>query len=466
MPRFLRSEWCSFTFLFALHNTITTNSQADIVPEFDAISKLTWISVGLVMSAAATVLLWGKIFYQFNTKWSYIISVAIFEVGSAICGAARNMVTLIVGRVLCGIGGSGLYLGVITLLSASTTLHERPMYIVSTGLTWGLGMVLGPLIGGGFSQSLVGWQWAFYINLVFGGAWAPVYLFLIPNIDPCKGASFLDRALGIDYVGSVLNIGAFVSGFMASSFGDVTWAWGSARIIALFIVSGTLLILFGVQQALPLLTTVSRRLVVVDFLKSRTMLILFAATAAARTAAFIPMYIVPLFFQFTRGDYAFDSGVRLLPFIILYIFAIIANGVLMSKFGFYMPWYTFRGVLVLTGGALFYTVDIDTSVARIYGFITCSQVVGSTIALAIANSVFLNKAQREVSKILPDISLREVQTAIPGTGDVLANLSESTRREVEVRIVESMGDTYIFVITAGALTLVLCLLMKRERLFK
>ncbi|KAL4971008.1 major facilitator superfamily domain-containing protein [Aspergillus stella-maris] len=431
----------SSTFLFALDNTITANIQADIVREFDAVSKLTWISVGLVMSAAATVLLWGKIFYQFNTKWSYIISVAIFEVGSSLCGAAPNMDTLIVGRVLCGVGGSG------------------------TGLTWGLGTVLGPIIGGGFSQSSVGWRWAFYINLVVGGACAPVYLFLIPNIDPRRGAGLMDRAREIDYVGGVLNIGAFVSGVMAISFGGVTWAWGSARIIALFVVSGILFILLGIQQALPLFTTVSRRLVV-----------------------------------FTRGDDAFDSGVRLLPFIVLCIFAIIANGALMSKFGFYMPWYAFGGALVLIGGALFYTVDIDTSVARIYGysiltglgsgvylqaafsiaqasnpreriadapsFITCSQVVGSTIALAIANSVFLNKAQREVSRILPEISLRQVQTVISGTGDILARLSDSTRREVEVGIVESMGDTYILVITAGALTLVLSFLMKHERLFK
>ncbi|KAL4958628.1 uncharacterized protein BDV14DRAFT_206493 [Aspergillus stella-maris] len=98
------------------------------------------------------------------------------------------------------------------------------------------------------------------------------------------------------------------------------------------------------------------------------MLILFAATAAARTAAFVPVYIVPFFFQFTRGDDAFDSGVRLLPFIVLCIFTIIANGALISKFCFYMLWYTFGGALFLTGGALFYTVDIDTSVARIYGY--------------------------------------------------------------------------------------------------
>jgi MFS family permease len=59
----------------------------------------------------------------------------------------------------------GMYVGVITLLATTTTIHERPMYIGGTGLTWGLGTVLGPVIGGGFSDSPEGWRWAFYINL-------------------------------------------------------------------------------------------------------------------------------------------------------------------------------------------------------------------------------------------------------------------------------------------------------------
>ncbi|KAL2834132.1 major facilitator superfamily domain-containing protein [Aspergillus pseudoustus] len=413
------------------------------------------------MSAAAASLLWGKVFAHFNTKWTYIISVLLFEVGSALCGGAPNMDTLIVGRA------------------------------------WSSA----PLIGEGFAQSSVGWRWAFYINLVVGAACAPVYLFLIPNIDPRKGAGLMGRAREIDVVGGTLNIGAFGSGTMAISFGGITWAWGSAHIIALFICSGVLFALLAIQQISVIFTTAERRLVPVEFFKSRTMLMLFAATSAARTATFIPIYMIPLFFQFTRGEDAFDTGVRLLPFIVLCIFAIVVNGAAMSAFGYYMPWYTVGGALVLIGGALFYsTVDTTTPVANIYGysaitglgsgmylqtrfsiaqasvertrvtdgssFITCSQVVGSTIALAIANSVFLNEAQDNVVRILPDISRQEVQTVISGASELVEGLTEDLRREVEEGIVSAMGDTYIPVITAGALTLVLSLFMKMGRLFK
>jgi MFS family permease len=93
----------------------------------------------------------------------------MFELGSAVCGAAPSMDALIIGRAIAGVGGSGMYVGVMTLLSVTTTIHERPMYIGMTGLTWGAGTVLGPIIGGAFADSPATWRWAFYINLVVGG---------------------------------------------------------------------------------------------------------------------------------------------------------------------------------------------------------------------------------------------------------------------------------------------------------
>src|SRR6266536_3673090 len=195
----------SSTFLFALDNTIVADIQPVIVLHFNEVAKISWLSVAFLIGAAATNLVWGKVFGQFNAKWTYIFCVFLFELGSAVCGAAPSMDALIVGRAICGVGGSGMYVGVMTLLAATTTIHERPMYIGGTGLTWGLGTVLGPIIGGGFSDSSAGWRWAFYINLyLIGAACAPVYLFILPNKDPRPGIPLMDRAREMDYVGSVL----------------------------------------------------------------------------------------------------------------------------------------------------------------------------------------------------------------------------------------------------------------------
>jgi hypothetical protein len=98
------------------------------------------------------------------------------------------------------------------------------------------------------------------------------------------------------------------------------------------------------------------------------MLILFAMAAAGGTAIFVPIYTIRIFFQFTCNDTALDAGVRLLPFIMLMIFGVIGNGAIISTYGYYMPWYMLGGLLCLTGGELMYTVDTETSVARMYSY--------------------------------------------------------------------------------------------------
>ena len=88
----------SSTFLFALDNTIVADIQPAIVLHFNDISNLTWLSVSFLLGAAATNLIWGKVFGQFNAKWTYILCVFLFELGSAVCGAAPTMDALIIGR--------------------------------------------------------------------------------------------------------------------------------------------------------------------------------------------------------------------------------------------------------------------------------------------------------------------------------------------------------------------------------
>jgi hypothetical protein len=304
----------------------------------------------------------------------------------------------------------------------------------------------------------------------------------------------------MDYLGGLLTIGAFISGVMAVSFGGITYPWNSGKIIGLFCCSGVLFILLGLQQVYTILTTTSRRIFPVEFFKSRTILILFCMTAAGGTAVFIPIYMIPIFFQFTRGDSALEAGVRLLPLIFLMIFAVITNGAILSAYGYYMPWYTVGGIFTVIGGALMYTVDTDSSTSRVYGysvligigtgmfaqasfsvaqavvephmipmavgFITCAQVSGVTIALAIANSVFLNKSQTGIEKILPGVPVAEIQAAIAGAGSKFVDsLSDSVKLEVLKAIVSAMSKTYILVITAGSMAVVLSVFMKRERLF-
>ncbi|KAI9794009.1 MAG: hypothetical protein M1816_006634 [Peltula sp. TS41687] len=490
----------SSTFLFALDNTIVADVQPQIIGRFGQIGKLPWLSVAFLLGAVSTNLIWGKIYEQFNAKWLYIFNVFLFETGSAICGAANKMDTLIVGRAIAGVGGAGMYVGVMTLLSVTTTVHERPVYIGLTGLTWGAGTVLGPIVGGAFADSSATWRWAFYINLVIGAVVAPVYLFLLPSHDPRPQVAVKERVVELDYAGVITIVGAFISGVMAISFGGSVYEWNSGRIIGLFVCSAVLFTIFGIQQTFCILTTEERRIFPIQFLKSKSMLILFAQTACSVTAVFVPIYFIPLFFQFVHGDTALEAGVRLLPLVCLMVASVVANGVIMSKTGYYMPWYLGGGLLCILGSALMHKVDESSSTAAIYGytillgvgggvfsqasysvsqakvkpreiplavgFITCAQIGGATIALSIANAVFLNQSTAKIVQIIPGSNASAVRGVIAGRGSAFfQSLAPDVRAKVLSVIVDSIGRVYILGITAGALAVVLSLFMRREKLF-
>lgn len=94
-----------------LDTTIAADVQGSILESLGEIEKLSWVGSGFPMGSVATILLLGYCYGLFQIKWVYLGSIILFEVGSAICGAAPTMDALIVGRVLAGIGGAGMYLG-------------------------------------------------------------------------------------------------------------------------------------------------------------------------------------------------------------------------------------------------------------------------------------------------------------------------------------------------------------------
>ena len=148
----------STTFLFALDNTIVADIQPSIVNQFNDVERLPWFGVGFGLGSTA-VLPWGKAYGVYSVKWLFLSTVILFEVGSVICGAAPNVNALIIGRVLAGVGGSGMYSGCLTYISVTTSNMERPMYMAGVAVAWGAGTVIGPIVGGAFAGSSATWRW-------------------------------------------------------------------------------------------------------------------------------------------------------------------------------------------------------------------------------------------------------------------------------------------------------------------
>lgn len=218
------------------------------------------------------------------------------------------------------------------------------------GMVWGLGTILGPVIGGAFV--LASWRWAFYINLFFAVFLLPAYVFLIPSSQPETHLSVNQKIRSLDFMGAALSAGSIATFMVATNFGGIEFAWNSGAIIALYVVSGLLFLLFAVQQASAFLTTAQNRMFPVHLLRNKEVVLLFVLIACGGTTAYVSVYYVPLYFQFTRGDSALLTAQRMLPLVLLLIFGMLSNGYLMSRLGYYKPWYIFGTAVAMVGGVL------------------------------------------------------------------------------------------------------------------
>lgn len=326
----------------------------------------------------------------------------------------------------------------------------------------------------------------------------PIYLWLIETHQPRPGVSLANRLKQLDIPGAILMAGAFVSGIMAISFGGALYAWRSGQTIGLFVCSGVLWILFAIHQVF--FTTPDTRLFPLHFLQSYEQIILFVQVAAAVTCAFVPVYFIPLYFQFVFGYSAIQAGIRLLPFVCVMVFAVITNGIVMGIVGYYMPWYLVGGVLVVIGSSLMHTITLDTHTAAVYGFsvitalgtglfsqasfpvsqakvppsqvvastafIGCGQITGIALSLTISNSIFINEATNKIAKILPNASIASIQETVSGADSTFFQRLDSTQKtEVQRALVSTISMVYIMMIAAGVLTVILSFFMKWEKLF-
>ncbi|PKS07919.1 hypothetical protein jhhlp_006528 [Lomentospora prolificans] len=489
--------------MYGLDTTIAADVQGAVVKSFGETSQLAWVGAGFPLGSVAVILPYGALFAKFNMKWLYIAGIVLFQVGSALCGAAPNMNALIVGRVIAGAGGTGIYLGGLNHFSALCTREEKGTYITGIGFCWGIGTILGPVVGGGFSVSSATWRWGFYINLVIGAVTAPIYLFYLPSIRPTKGKTVWERLAHLDFVGAILSAGLWVAFAMAFISAGGIWAWDDGRTIATLVVFGVLFILYALQQYFCVFTSPENRSFPGHLLKSRTQILLYITTSCSITATFVGTFYIPLYFQFVQNDTPLMAAVRLLPFLLIMITVNLLSGWGLSKVSYYMPFYLASGILMTLAGALFYVyLKPSTPTANIYGFSillavgagltlqigyavaslkvkpadvvnsinlqNVSQIGSTAICLVIAGQIFQSVAVRNLTSALAGqgFSQGEIQGAVAGAQSALfEKLSGELRDAALEAITGAMQKSFVLVVAAGALGTVCALAMRVERLF-
>ncbi|KAI1474602.1 MFS general substrate transporter [Daldinia eschscholtzii] len=493
------SSLLSTVLFYALDSTIVADIQPSIIESLGETEKLPWIGVGIFLGAL-TVLPIGRAYGIFNVKWMFLSLVILFEVGSVVCGAAPSMDAFIVGRVIQGVGASGCYSGAITYISMTTTTHERPLYLSGIVATWSLGSVVGPVIGGAFAQSSATWRWAFYINLIVAAITAPGLILCLPNIDPAKELTFKQKLRTQDWIAMVIFLGGSTAVAMALTFGGTVYAFNSGPEIALWTVSGVLLIAFILITIYHPTVPFKDRLYPLHMMKSIELNILHYAIFAAAGTMVTTLYYTPLLFQFTRNDGALMAGVRLLPFLGGMIFFSVLNGFFMPRLGYHMPWYVLGTALMLIGSSLMVTVNTTTSEAHIYGytvllgggcgcyftagfsvvqsivpvdelsnaisFMATGQTFGQIIVLGLGGSVFQNVAVKLITQALPDVSAADAIELTTGTASsAFEALSSEHQTQVIEQLTRAIRDVFIVLVGTSGLGFIGSVFLSRRKMY-
>ncbi len=328
--------------LSALDQTIVSTAMPRIVAQLQGLNLYSWVTTAYLLSSTVMVPIYGKLSDLYGRKSVLITGVAIFTFGSVLCGASGEfgslfgggMVQLIVFRAIQGLGGGALFTSAFAIIADIFPPRERGRFGGLFGAMFGLASVLGPLIGGFFTQlhtvhlgglEIAGWRWIFYINLPL----SLLALFMIA----VKMPALTHRIPGkIDFLGAALIVITFVPLLLALSWGGRDYAWSSPRVIGLLATSVIALIAFVFVEA-----RVSSPILSLRLFANRTFSTANAASFIVSMAFMGVVTFLPLYMQLGAGAQPSQSGLTMMPLMIGLIAASTGAGLLVSRLGVFKP---------------------------------------------------------------------------------------------------------------------------------
>lgn len=343
-------------FLIALDKTILATAVPRITDAFNSLSDIGWYGSSYMLTLCAFQLLWGRIYTFYSPKPVFLSAILVFEIGSAVCGAAPSSIAFILGRSIAGLGSAGMMNGAIVITMHTVPLAKRPMFQGLIGAVFGVASVVGPLLGGVFTES-VSWRWCFYINLPCGAV-AIAILVLVLQLPARKDEerlTLVQQFWKMDPMGTVVFLPAVVCLILALQWGGTTYEWSSWRIILLLVLFPILLLIFLVIQVRsPETATLPMRI-----LLQRTIFASFIYSFFSQGSMLVTTYFIPLFFQALKNFSPISSGLATLPSILSLVIGIILAGGLVQRFGYPAPFMIVSAVLSSIGAGLITTWKIE-----------------------------------------------------------------------------------------------------------
>ena len=475
-------------FVASISQTIVGPAMPRIVAELGGMDHYSWVATAAMLVSAIVVPIVGKFSDLYGRRGFYLAGLAVFMIGSLVCGLAPNFWTLVAGRAIQGLGMGTVMPLAQTIIGDIIPPRHRGKYQGVMGAVFGVTSVAGPLAGGWITDNL-GWRWLFWTSIPFGiAATSVVFRFLhLPH---------QRRDARVDVAGIATLTPGLVAVLLATSWGGTTYAWSSSVILGLYAAGALLLAAFVYAESRAAEPILPLRL----FRNSIVALANIAAFGVAMVMFGAIIYI-PVFAQGVVGVNATNSGLILLPLMLGLIVCGILAGQLITRTGRYKEimlagvalmaagvWLLTRLTHTATSGELTtamivlgvglglclqqYTLLVQNASARgDLGVATAStqffRNVGSTVGIAIFGTVMTTGLQAAILDHLPASAAAKLAASGQqiGVGSVLdpaalSTLNPAVADAVRQGLAERLHDVFLLGLPILALVFVATALIK------
>ncbi|KAJ5583988.1 MFS toxin efflux pump [Penicillium hispanicum] len=466
-------------FCVALDNTILATAIPKISQEFRTIEDDGWYGSAYFLTICSVTLQFGRLYTFYSLKWVFLGAVALFEVGSLVCGATPTSTGLIIGRAVAGLGSGGILPGAILIIGYHVPLHRRAFF---NALIMGMASVagvLGPLIGGALTEHAT-WRWCFYINLPMGGVTLLTVFFFFrdPPRTADRNVPTKEKVKSLDLIGLVLFICAITCLVLALEWGGSKYAWQNVRIIVLFVLCGVLLgVWTGVQFWRQEKATIPPRLIV-----QRNVWAAGIYSLLLSGAYYAMAYYIPVWLQAVKGASPTKSGVMNVPMIIAITVCSVLAGAIVNVIGYYTPLMILGSIILTVGCGMCSTMDPASNHSKWIGYqalvgigaglgynlplmavqtaltgndvavgtaiVIFGQNLSSTLFIAIAQNILQSLLGPNLKHFAPSVSPEKVAAA--GAADLSAHFSSDVLPSIKLAYnVAVTGSFYLGVAGAG-----------------
>jgi EmrB/QacA subfamily drug resistance transporter len=470
------------TLLAALDQTVVATALPQIVTDLHGFRDLSWVVSAFLLASTVTVPLYGKLSDLYGRRRMFVVSISIFLLGSALCGAAQSMGQLIAFRALQGVGAGGLLPLAQAAIADLFSPRERGRYQGYIGSMWATAAVAGPLLGGSLTDA-ASWRWIFFINLPLGAVALVVVL-------RTMRAPAEVRAHRVDYTGAAVLSVAITCLLLACTWGGTTYPWASPQVL----VTG----LGGLVLAAAFVAIerrVAEPLLPLALFREPIFSVSTAGGFVVGAIIFAVSIYVPVFSQGVQRISATSSGVILIPFSLGWVAAATATGQLISRTGRYRLFPIVGSLFILTGLSLLAVLRVGSPPAAVAAILVVTgfgmgmtfqpyiiatqnavevanlgiatatiqffRSMGGSLAVAALGTLLANRLAHEFQVRLSAAGAARVDTdRLLGGGSVPAGLSGG----VQQALADALHAVFVAAVPLGIVALVLAIALREKPL--